>query len=326
VLSGAAGQTPPVKRTIDSLQAGRGLAALAVVVLHSAIAARDFGGHADRFPLASYGYLGVDFFFVLSGFIIFHSTVGRGRSARDYAAARFRRVFLPYWPVGLAMAAAYVAAPPDHSWAWLPTLTLAPVEAAPALNVAWTLKHEILFYLLFGLFYYAELLPLGLVAWLAAILLGPDVLPFRAINLEFFFGIAAAVLFRARRAHPALIGMAALPLAGWVLLGAGEPSRVLVGLAFALAIAPVAQLEERGRFVVPAPLVWLGAASYSLYLVHSPIVSVVARLLRGHYWGLFGAGVAASLLAGFGYHLLVERRVIRKKANPEVFKDPAPAG
>src|SRR5689334_4430297 len=117
-------------RTINSLQAGRALAALAVVVHHSALAAHDFGG--GSFDLLSYGWLGVDFFFVLSGFIIFHSTVGRNKTLADYSIARFRRIYLPYWPVGVGIALLYTFLPHvsagDHSWSWLPTLTLLPVS------------------------------------------------------------------------------------------------------------------------------------------------------------------------------------------------------
>ena len=53
------------RATIDSLQAGRGLAALAVVLLHASIAAKAFAGWAAGLTVLQYGYLGVDFFFVL---------------------------------------------------------------------------------------------------------------------------------------------------------------------------------------------------------------------------------------------------------------------
>src|SRR5215213_8938349 len=129
-------------KTIQCLQAGRGLAALAVVLHHADHAGSSFGKEHIYSPLLHLGYLGVDFFFVLSGFIIFHSTVGRGRSAADYAWARFRRVYLPYWPIGLAIGLLYVLFPAmsasERSWAWLPTLTLLPVSSMPALSVAWT--------------------------------------------------------------------------------------------------------------------------------------------------------------------------------------------
>jgi len=308
--------------TILSLQAGRGLAALAVVLMHSAMSARDFGGGPFLgYTVLQFGWIGVDFFFVLSGFIIYHSTVGRGRTLADYASARFRRIYLPYWPIGIGMALLYLALPgvsgSHREWSWLPTLTLAPVDAETALSVAWTLKHEVLFYLLFGLFYFSGLLPLGLAVWALCIAIGPDHLPFHAVNLEFFFGIAAAIAYRSRRAHP-ILALAALAFLGlWIWAGAVEGYRLLIGAAFACLIAPLADWERRG-LRIPAWLVLLGAASYSLYLIHLPIASGVARIVHNSS-AILGCAVIASLLGGFAFHFLVERRLIRRKANPEVF-------
>jgi len=312
----------PRKPTILSLQAGRGLAALAVVLMHSAMAGRDFGGSPFfGYTILQFGWTGVDFFFVLSGFIIYHSTAGRGRTLGDYAGARFRRIYLPYWPIGIGMALLYLALPgvsgSTRAWSWLPTLTLLPVDADTALSVAWTLKHEVLFYLLFGLFYFSGLLPLGLAGWALCIAIGGDHLPFLAVNLEFFFGIGAAVLYRSGRAHPALALAAPLFLGAWIWGGADESHRVLIGAAFACLIAPLAEWEKRG-LSVPAPLVLLGAASYSLYLIHLPIVSGVARILHNG-WAILGCAAVASLIGGFAYHFAVEQRVIRRRANPEVF-------
>ena len=60
--------------TLASLQAGRALAALAVVAFHlSIMMGEDRYGGVPVFGAATrYGYLGVDYFFVLSGFIIAH--------------------------------------------------------------------------------------------------------------------------------------------------------------------------------------------------------------------------------------------------------------
>jgi exopolysaccharide production protein ExoZ len=294
---------------IQSLQAGRGIAASAVILHHSAIAAHNFGQAAPGYAILSRGYIGVDFFFVLSGFIIFHSTVGRGKSLRDYAGARFRRIYLPYWPIGLAVALAYVAMPhlsaSNRGWSWLPTLTLLPVDSAPALSVAWTLKHEMLFYILFGLFYFSRLLPLGLIAWGLGIAILPHVM-FQAINVEFFMGMLAAILYRHKQASPVLLIFAALAFLLWIYVGASDETSILAGLGFMFLIAPIAQMERRELFKVPGWLVFLGAASYSLYLVHTPLISVVARFSPA----ILMTGVAVSFAGGIAYHLWVERPLL----------------
>jgi len=306
--------------TIQSLQAGRGIAAVAVLIHHAALAARDFGG--TRLIILEQGYLGVDFFFVLSGFIIYHSTIGRNRSVAQYASARFRRVYLPYWPVGIAVALLYVAIPHlsagDRTWSWLATFTLAPIDMHPALNVAWTLQHEILFYSMFGLFYFSGLLWPGLAVWALCIVGIGHHLPFEPINLEFLFGIGAAILYRSARAHPALVLLGVIVLCLWAYVGADEAHRVLFGLALALVIAPVAQLEQKRHFAVPAWVVGLGAASYSIYLVHVPLISLAARFVHGG-WAILILSAVAGLAGGYAYHFIVEVRAVRPKANPEVF-------
>lgn len=295
-------------RQIQCLQAGRGIAATAVVLLHSALAAHDFGQPMPGYEILSRGYIGVDFFFVLSGFIIYHSTVGREKGLADYALSRFRRIYLPYWPIGLAVALAYAFVATEHSWAWLPTLTLAPVDASPALSVAWTLKHEMLFYVLFGLFYFSGLLPLGLAIWGLGIAVGLPHLPFAPINAEFFMGMLAAILYRKRLSHPTMLLLVPTPFLTWIWFGAGEgSSRILTGLAFMLLIVPIAQLERKDRFTVPRWLVFLGAASYSLYLVHTPLISIAARISPA----IFVTAVAVSFAGGIAYHLWIEKPLLR---------------
>lgn len=308
-------------KTIQCLQAGRGLAALAVVMHHADLAAHDFGRDHVHVPLLGMGYLGVDFFFVLSGFIIYHSTAGRGRSAAEYAWARFRRVYLPYLPIGVGLALLYVLIPSlsegDRHWSWLPTLTLLPVSTDTALSVAWTLKHEILFYAVFGLLYFTRLLFPGLLLWGLAIAAAAfagvkDVVPLALINLEFLMGISVAILYRSHRGHPALLLLAVVPFTVWLLLGASRDWSVLVGLALAFTILPVAQLEAEGRFKVPYFLTFLGAASYSIYLAHGTAISLAARVLHGQVYLLLLPGtVAAGVVGGLIYFFAVERPTLR---------------
>jgi exopolysaccharide production protein ExoZ len=313
--------TPPPSPTIESLQAGRALAALAVLLLHASDVATAFGGPVPGSGLLAFGYLGVDFFFVLSGFIIYHSTAGRGRSAMDYAKARVRRVYLPYLPIGVGIALLYTLLPQlstsERQWAWLPTLTLLPVEQLPALTVAWTLQHEVLFYFVFGLLYFNRMLWPGLALWGAAILVNAafaltTAVPLRLINLEFLFGIAVAVLCARVRPKPAVALLGIVPFGIWIWLGATKEQSVLVGLAIACLILPIISAERQGRLTIPKWLIFLGAASYAIYLIHLVVLSAVVRALPG-FSGIpmFLVAATVGLASGVIYYWIVERPLLR---------------
>lgn len=148
---------------LDSLQIFRGLAALGVVVHHAALGTNAF---VEEIPvwvnfIFEHGFLGVDFFFVLSGFIIMNSHYSDRKSIlslKTYFWKRFVRIFPPYWPISIALISGYVIFPTvSHGvrsdFSFLSSLLLLPDTSPPALSVAWTLIHEMLFYAIFCLFY-----------------------------------------------------------------------------------------------------------------------------------------------------------------------------
>jgi len=289
-----------------------------VLLDHTSDWARKLGG-PYALGIFGRGFVGVDFFFVLSGFIIYHSTVEKKRTLVGYARARFRRVILPYLPVGLLAALIYTAVPAYpykvERWGWLPTLTLLPVWPIPALAVAWTLQHEMLFYFVFGLCYFSGYLWFGLAVWATAILLGPSGnIPLASINLEFLMGIAACVLYRRGKGHWLLLLLAGALLIWWGLLGAREEQRLIVGLACACLTLQLSLMECRRRITVPAWLVFMGSASYALYLTHELVLPAAARL-AGHSWlVIFPVCIVTCLLVGLAYYELVERGLIGRKS------------
>lgn len=94
---------------VPALDGFRGLAAMAVLLFHVMVGA---GRPAlDEGPVRSIlmsGYMGVDFFFVISGFVLFLPTVVNGGvfgNVRAYALRRASRIIPAYWVVLLVLAA-----------------------------------------------------------------------------------------------------------------------------------------------------------------------------------------------------------------------------
>lgn len=87
------------KEEILSLSLLRFFACLNIVVVHLVVVLLSLG-YLPQFldilsPYAQYGYLGVDLFFLISGFVITLSA--EGRSAREFVIARFIRLYPMFW-------------------------------------------------------------------------------------------------------------------------------------------------------------------------------------------------------------------------------------
>ncbi|MCZ2527408.1 acyltransferase family protein [Streptomyces sp. HB2AG] len=161
--SPAAPGRPPVRlRALDGL---RLLAAMMVCLYH--YGGRD--GEVSRawgtsprnvFPdwsqAFAYGSLGVQIFFVISGFVICMS--GWGRGLRAFAVSRVSRLFPAYWAAVVLVTAVFalpvVVYDPVSPSDALVNLTMLqmPLGADRVLGVCWTLWVELRFYVLFAVF------------------------------------------------------------------------------------------------------------------------------------------------------------------------------
>lgn len=329
------------KPRLETVEAARGLAAVAVVAFHTNAATRHIG-HAT-FDILRLGEFGVDFFFVLSGFIIFFvhgSEIGRPEALRDYLVKRFIRLYPLLWLVVIPtlLARTLVGSPPTLSVA-ATSLLLYPSMEAPYPLVVWTLRHEILFYLAFavlvlhrraGLALFGAWISLSLVQ-LALSLAGKPLEGLLSLfastyTLDFVFGALIAAAHRRWSFGPSLVPLAIgltaiLVVMSWVQLGGVHRLGMLdyssqsaiwgtlvIGGSFALLLHGLLCAER--LFTVPKPFLLLGAASYAIYLAHTPLNSISQRLVAGWPTGLshiliFLFGVAGGVII----HLLLERPI-----------------
>lgn len=97
---------------LEFVQAFRGIAALLVVLWHASIFLGPYGTGLGGRLFGSGGSMGVDLFFLISGFIMVHTTRGSDGSWRDAAVFAIKRA-ARIWPVWIVAAALFVLCKPE---------------------------------------------------------------------------------------------------------------------------------------------------------------------------------------------------------------------
>ena len=149
-------------RRLGLLDGLRLAAALCVVLYHYTAWGHDYwGANAPQaWPVLSqfsrYGQLGVQLFFLISGFVILKSA--EGRSVGQFAASRIARLYPAYWLAVLAASALTFIGWPQIADGRTPgdallnlSMAQGAVQAPDMDGVFWTLWVELKFYLLLGL-------------------------------------------------------------------------------------------------------------------------------------------------------------------------------
>lgn len=307
---------------IDGL---RGIASLAVCWFHMTNTYSE--NSLVRFS-GQYGWLGVEVFFVLSGFIIPYAMLRGGYTFRNgwktFVGKRILRIEPPYLLSVLLVLALWHASSvaPDFKGSMpveffsAQTLLhlgyLNGIAGYPWLNVVyWTLAIEFQFYLLasfiFGWLgnrnpFSVLLVDMSLMA--TSLVFDSEVLVFKYLGL-FMFGIAA-FQYRSRlidrRMLVLLMVMATLVAGmklGWLV--------ALVGLMTSILIVFDLNLGKHKLAI------WLGTISFSLYLVHVPIGGRVVNLGKRYVESQAGevllslAALLVSLVAAYLFYLMIEK-------------------
>lgn len=277
-------------RRLDWIEVGRGAAALGVVLSHY----DPFNHDGPLFFIRAFGGWGVEFFFCLSGFIIFYvhgRELGEPRAIGRYLWRRGCRILPTYWIVLIAalifnQTLQNPAVRLDLSPGLLVRQFLLWPDTDLVIGPGWTLRHELLFYGVFALCILSRRAGLSLFAlWMGACLShllidGPPPgqiwtpmgIVLHHYNLDFALGMGIAWATRAghveRLAKPAAllaIALVAIRVAG--LAPGIVYLLVSLKLIFAAILMGLILLSRRG-VSAPKAGVTLGAASYALYISH----------------------------------------------------------
>ncbi|MEP7300048.1 MAG: acyltransferase [Caldimonas sp.] len=320
---------PPRHGKLHGVQGLRGLAVLLVLSIHLFHVEHSYSkGPLVLGPWIHVNVVGLDIFLVISGFVITMLGFGKftnGDYVRSYAYNRITRVYPVYILYTLPLVFVYLWRPEmfnaseGHDVSLWRSLLLIPDKSLPLIPVAWTLHHELYFYLVVGvlLCFPERHFPRGIALWclFCTVMVAAgwnvdraDKGPFERvlespINYDFILGMTAAwLVHKGVRRYAwwcmaigtvgAIVGyFTYYALTGvervddhWTFLIFGVPA-VLITYAVV-----VLELRQRWRF---APwLGWVGDAAYSLYLTH-----VMSIVLAGYVWRAIG-------IPGWPAHLL----------------------
>ena len=331
---------PSERKEIQSLQIYRGIAALAVVFHHGWNSFSYFCQIENYFFdfLSSVGKNGVDFFFVLSGFIITYSNyhkANRISQVKNYFIKRVIRVYVPYIPISLVMILSYHVFPSmsheDRETSLITSLFLIP-HGSPVLSVAWTLIHEMLFYLVFMIWFFSRRgFILVIFIWSLIILTNHYSMTMEpgtfmkylisTYNLEFILGVVGALWYMQNK-HRKLVSIYVLGvfllflslfMRYYDVLGINN---VILVFSFLLLILGSSSVEST-KTMSSKVLLLLGNASYSIYLIHNPEISVLFRVLpfsNGYVydWVLLATVFVICCLTGIIYSRVFEQYLMKR--------------
>jgi peptidoglycan/LPS O-acetylase OafA/YrhL len=305
------------KKSIDSLHAIRGISSISVLLSHvSGVMAEKFT-YTPGFDRLSFAGGTVDLFFVLSGFIIFYTSFNKlGRiSGKQFLLGRFFKIFPIYWVAIILSIGLFVIGKYFFSMTGMNSTTTRVIEAGGLKDIvssiflipndfrtiysSWTLSFEVGFYLLFGSLFFRRpsLFMLGLAIWVIvcqvnyfffhiSYLSTLDTNPIRAylnpIITEFFFGCVVAVIALNYRLKYSVFsfffGLFLFTISALTVsysMVHAEQMVICFGFPSAIMIYGAANIKLK----FPKWLLFLGDASYSVYIFHSIVFIIFIKIL-----------------------------------------------
>lgn len=330
---------------LAALDGLRFFAAVAVMLFHYTAAEKLLWGNPSRleFPtinlVSRYGYLGVQLFFVISGFVILMTAYGR--SVQDFVASRFSRLFPAYWVAVIGTFILHGFWQGDRQSTALQalvnmTMLQSALDVSNIQGAFWTLWVELKFYLLIGVFIVVGMTRGRVIAFafiwplLARIADATDSSILVSLLMPAYapyFAAGMLVYVAHRHGHNLLV---------WLGIGMNFILCTLQAVRYARVRAPEVTGSEFDGVVVTliiaaifgaviacsngwlARIEWrwltaVGALTYPVYLVHGQLGFFIIDVFHAgrNSYVVLAAAMIASFAVAWLIHVLVEKRLQR---------------
>jgi peptidoglycan/LPS O-acetylase OafA/YrhL len=353
-VAGSPPKSPERDGKLPFIHGLRGIASMAVAVFHcydstpvSIQVAATVSAVLDR--VIDLGFLGVDMFFVISGFVIALTLFQRLSTFGEWGRFFLRRQLRldpPYWAVIVLSIVSAIVVNQFNAETGAPVPSATDVIAhvfylqdflgiKQIVGVFWTLCLEVQFYLFFGvamLLLAKSTLSGRAFGWLMLPLYVLSILCFWGLVpsprglfiprwFEFFMGVVLFLYWRAQIDRLLLGVYLGVLLAGLLISLETHDKEAFVTVVSVLVIALLflAAVQTGGMktwFDVPL-LRYLGNISYSLYLMHAVVGIRLLKLVVHPYdsatyaWIMFAAALLLSIAAADLMYRLIERPSMR---------------
>ena len=319
------------KEREENLDLLRGVAAVGVCLYHCCFADSFLPHESGISKIAQHGDKGVQVFFILSGYLIPLSLYRINYKISCYGNFLLRRLLRIHPPYILALCLTCLTSvfvlKKDLGISTSSVLhnflfTIPYVEYPWFLNVSWTLGVEIQFYLIIGLTISAFCSPNFFVRWTSLILFFGSTLAnqifFQDVNQWYlfstwtpFFGLGIILfLYKINRVQQ---------FEFWALIGFAF-SLLFFTYPIALNFAALATL----LFIMRTPKIkahplfhFLGKSSYSLYLIHLPVIILTSKVLSNFNFFSTSSNFTVlillliSIVSGIAFFLLFEKPFLK---------------
>lgn len=278
----------------------RGIAAVSILFHHLWIELEYYLGVNSEIlnSISDVSRSSIELFFVLSGFIMVYTNYHKVGLSNilSFLKKRIIRIYVPYIPLAIVLYLAYKLFPElsnnIRSIDFLTNFFLIP-HGTPALSVAWTLIFEIAFYFIFILWFSGKNVWKTITFfWFFSIVIIHSINPqflinshewhiFSSYNLCFILGTWGGMYFNNLRLS--LIGYISFIIISILLLVLAFTINIqlikhlFLGISFSMLIVSLGEIQAVKSKNIRV-FGFLGTISYSLYLVHNPLIAFFMRL------------------------------------------------